>query len=699
MGFLAPWFLAGIAAVGLPVWIHLLKRHRTDPRLFPSLMLFEKREQSSVKHRRLEYLLLFALRALMLILLALLFANPFIKRSASATASKKMTVVAVDRSFSMRAGDHLAQAKAEALDVLSKVKPGEQAQVVALGSGIQTLTQPTTDSAELRAAVNSIEPSDSRASFGELARYARTLSDSVKMPIELHLASDLQKSAMPPGFTDLRLEPGTTLVLHQIGQPAANWAVENVNAPRRVYDVKKVRIQATIASYGVSETGPAHSRNLIGVAFAAEPARAVTRKTVTLMLNGKALDSKTVDVPNNGRAQVEFIGLDAPYGFSKGEIRIDSGDALAADDHFPFAVERTDPKKVLFVDDGRGQGSLFYRAALEAAPDAAFQVETMRAEQAANADLSHFSMVVLSDLGALPGGFEQSLQKYVTAGGSMLIALGPASAASPKVPVIDEPLDGSAYAGREGERFLAVTDIDAGHPALKNVERFDGVKFYQAMRVKPTKSTVLARLNDGTPVVLERQVGEGKVLVFASTFDKVANDLPLHAAWVPFVQQSATYLSGGGSEQPVNVPVDSYVELRAADGKGSAAEVLGPDGKPLLTLTEAQSAKNFAVRNEGFFELKAASGRRSLIAAHADRRESDLNVIPKETLDLWRATGQSDQTPQGGPTAAGMEDDKKPWGLWPILLLILLGVAIAESIVADRYLRPPADEGARKEAA
>src|ERR1700691_4347152 len=74
MGFLAPWFLAGAVAVGLPLWIHLLKRHRTDPRLFPSLMLFEKREQSSIKHRRLEHLLLFALRVAMLLLLALLFA-------------------------------------------------------------------------------------------------------------------------------------------------------------------------------------------------------------------------------------------------------------------------------------------------------------------------------------------------------------------------------------------------------------------------------------------------------------------------------------------------------------------------------------------------------------------------------------------------------------------------------------------------
>ena len=117
MGFFAPWFLAGLAAVGIPLWVHLLKRHKTDPKLFPSLMFFEQREQSSVKHRKLDYLLLFALRAAMIILLALLFANPFIRRSAAALNGKKITVVAVDRSFSMRAGNRLAQAKDEAMKV------------------------------------------------------------------------------------------------------------------------------------------------------------------------------------------------------------------------------------------------------------------------------------------------------------------------------------------------------------------------------------------------------------------------------------------------------------------------------------------------------------------------------------------------------------------------------------------------------
>jgi hypothetical protein len=683
MGFLAPWFLAGVAAVGLPIWIHLLKRHKTDPRLFPSLMFFEKREMSSVKHRRLEHILLFALRALMLILLALLFANPFINRDPAASGGKKILVIAVDHSFSMRAADHLAKAKEEALSLIGGLKPGDQAQVVALGGQVQALTQIVSDQGELRVAVQSIQPADSRASFGELARYVRTLSESTHLPLEVHLASDLQKTSLPPGFADLRLNPSTTLVFHQIGKPASNVYVENVVAPARIFDPKKVRIQATITSSAAPDERTEKST-----------------KNVSLVLNNKVLQTKTVDLPTGGRAQVEFLSLEAPYGFSRGEVRVDGGDSLQADDRFYFAVERTDPRKVLFVDAGHyPNAQLYYRAALDSSGDSAFKMEVVRPDVAGNQQLSSYAFVVLDDIGTVAPAFEDSLKKYVNAGGSVLIALGPASAAQPKVPIVDETIEAASYAGREGERFFNVTEIDAGHPALRSVERFAGVKFYQAIHVTPAKSRVLARLNDQTPLVLERQMGEGKVLVFTSTFNNLTNDLPLHASWVPFVERSALYLAGSGAEQPVNLVVDSYVELRATDSKSAAAEVLDPDGKRLLSLEEATTAKNFAVNKEGFFELKTASGRHTLLAVHADRRESDLSVIPEETLALWRATG-SDQT-AAGASGPGNERDKKPWPLWPWLLLLLLVVAMAESLVADRHLRPAADhpETVRKEAA
>jgi hypothetical protein len=582
----------------------------------------------------------------------------------------------------MRAGDHLSKAKDEAMSLIAGLKPGDTAQVIALSGTVQALTQLVSDPAELRIAVQSIQPGDSRASFGELARYIRTLSESTHSSLEVDLISDLQKTAMPPGFADLRLNPSTTLVFHQMGQMATNMTVENVVAPQRIFDPKKVRIQATIASFGMTEDKPV-----------------TMKKTVSLVLNNKVQQTKTVDITTGGRAQVEFLALDAPYGFSKGEVRVDGGDILPQDDRYYFAVERTDPGKVLFIDDGRHpRAQLYYRAALESSGDSAFQIEVVRPEVAANQQLSRYSFVVLDDIGTVSSTLEDALKKYVEAGGSVLIALGPASVAQPKVPLTNETIESASYAGREAERFLNVSEIDAGHPALRSVERFAGVKFYQAVHVTPSKSRVLARLNDQTPLVLEQQIGEGKVLVFTSTFDNVSNDLPLHASWVPFVERSAAYMAGSGAEQPVNLTVDSYVELRTSNNQSAAAEVLDPDGKRLLSLEEATTAKNFEVGKEGFFELKTASGRHTLLAAHADRRESNLEVIPQETLDLWRATGGE---PAPGAPGAESERDKKQWPLWPWLLLLLLLVAIAESLVADRYLRPAADnpETVRKEAA
>src|ERR1700710_499862 len=102
MGFLSPLFLAGLVALGLPLWLHLLRQFRRTPQPFSSLMFFERRIQSSSKHRRLRYLRLLALRLVLLVFLALLFANPFINRASTAVRSRTLTVIVVDRSFSMR---------------------------------------------------------------------------------------------------------------------------------------------------------------------------------------------------------------------------------------------------------------------------------------------------------------------------------------------------------------------------------------------------------------------------------------------------------------------------------------------------------------------------------------------------------------------------------------------------------------------
>ena len=630
-------------------------------------MFFERRTQSSVKHRRLRYLLLFALRLALLLLLVLAFANPFVMRAVPpGSTGQRIQVLAIDHSFSMRANaggsSRLEQAKQQALRVLGSLG-SDRAEVLELDHQVHVLTQAIQEQTELRAAVQSIQPGDARSSYAELARAVRSIAESSRAPLVVHLFSDMQKSSMPPAFADLRLAPGIELVLHSVAAgPTPNFVVEQVSAPRRVSDASKARVQATVAGFGT-------------------PA---ARRTVSLVLNGKVASSKTVDVPENGRASVEFIGLDAAYGLNRGEVRIDSADPLAEDDHFFFGVERSDPKKVLFVHEARQDRAVLYvRNAMEASPDAAFNLEPVTTEQMGNVDPSRYAAVVVSDVSSLPQAFLKALDGYVNQGGAVLFALGPVAGTRTRIPLFDERILQSEYMSRAGERFQMATETDPSHPAIGRANRWEGVKFYQVVRVEPGSSTVSARLADGTPLLLEKKLGEGRVMVFASTLDNISNDFPLHPSFVPFIEQMAYYLSGE-EDRRSTVPVDSHVDLRNGKDLKTAVEVLGPDGKRALSLQEAASSQSVMVSRAGFYELRRANSRHELVAVNPDRLESNLEMIPKETLDLWQRTGQAGEVQGGAPG----QEQQKPWPLWWYVLLGVVVLGIAESFVASRHVGP-----------
>ena len=97
-------------------------------------MFFERRIQSSVKHRRLRYLVLMSLRMALLALLALAFAKPFLARHGATARVNRLAVIALDRSFSMRYGDHFAEAKRRALAAVDRLAPDRRAQALAVNS-------------------------------------------------------------------------------------------------------------------------------------------------------------------------------------------------------------------------------------------------------------------------------------------------------------------------------------------------------------------------------------------------------------------------------------------------------------------------------------------------------------------------------------------------------------------------------------
>jgi hypothetical protein len=273
----------------------------------------------------------------------------------------------------------------------------------------------------------------------------------------------------------------------------------------------------------------------------------------------------------------------------------------------------------------------------------------------------------------------------VKAGGAVLAALGPGAASTGRVPLLGDPILESRYASREGERFHQAGSVDESHPAVARAGKFENVKFYQVVRVKPAQARVLAKLTDETPLVFEKKLGEGRAIVFASTLDNIANDLPLHASFIPFVEQSAQYLSGVDPASPHYV-VGSFIELRSSRDSGSRVEVIGPDGGRALSLSDTATANAFELEREGFYEVRRANGRHQLVAVHADRRESDLDLIPAETLALW---GRQADLPQNPGVVSELSE--KPQSFWWYLALALLAAAAVESIFSSRYLQAQAE--------
>jgi hypothetical protein len=261
----------------------------------------------------------------------------------------------------------------------------------------------------------------------------------------------------------------------------------------------------------------------------------------------------------------------------------------------------------------------------------------------------------------------------------VLIALGRNSAAITHVPVSDVRFEETRYAGREGDRFQTAAWLDSSHPAILTDNRWEGVKFYQAIRVAPGDARVVARLSDQTPLLLDQQVGQGRILIFTSTFDNIANDFPLHASFVPFVEQTARYL-GRLDAGPAGVTVGSFAELRDTKAKGAAVDVIDPHGVSALSLAEGASAENIQFTESGFYEIHRPTGPET-VAVNADRHESDLAPAPQETLTLWENTAQG-ASGAGGTSESGQRD----LSLWWYVMIAVLALAIAESLLGNKHL-------------
>ncbi len=126
LGLLFPAFLAGLAAIAVPVYLHLRHSEKTKPFRFPSLMFLERLPIRTASRRRIVDLPLLLLRAAALTLLVFAFGRPFFTRDVAAQMARRprAVVLLLDRSASMSHRDVWPAARDSAQAIVKGDRPG-----------------------------------------------------------------------------------------------------------------------------------------------------------------------------------------------------------------------------------------------------------------------------------------------------------------------------------------------------------------------------------------------------------------------------------------------------------------------------------------------------------------------------------------------------------------------------------------------
>jgi len=656
MSLLAPAFLLGLLAVGLPWWLHRLSSDNPNKQKFSSLMFLEPGEPRRVLAKKVQYLLLLALRIGVLVLLALAFTEPAIWRTpdpAGDSDGARLHLIVLDGSASMSYGDRWDRARAAANDVLDDLGADDRAQVVLAGRLFEVLGPATADIAAVRQTLNTAEPGVFRLEYGQLMRSIDGLIRTAELPVVLDLVTDVQATGLPTRFGELAPRRPAEIVIHDVTDGAAeNWTVDSFGA-----SAVSGELTASVRSYAPDS---------------------VTR-TVTLTQNGRTVGEETVEVAARGRADVTFPALELASGSNRVEVALSPGDDLARDDRRYLAIKRPEPRKVLIVSpDAEGRAPLYVSAALETLTTLALTAD-VRTTPLGDPPLLDYSFVVVTDVGLLDAAQATAVQDYVQNGGRALLATGPRSSSLTALPVTGQALRTNPQMGAQGN--VAIGEVDTTHPALRGVEELRAANFYRSVNVEPSEADrVLMRLADGTPLLLERALGSGRVLLFTSSLDKEWNDLPLQPAFVPLMAGIANELLGGAGFTS-EADLGTTLAVRALGFAGG--QIFDPSGDKALGL--GAGSDDVLLDQVGFYEV-VGGGTSELVAVNFDARESDLAPVDATTLERWKGLGV-----RPGETAAPVpvttSADRVPSSLGPLLVMLLLMLVVMESLVGNWHLR------------
>jgi hypothetical protein len=722
MSFLAPWILYGLGAISLPILIHLWQRRRVVEVPISTLRFLKAIAARTSRSSKLENLLLLLLRCLLFALVILAAARPvMLAKTAKFMGGDipRTLVLVIDNSASMGYGSsgqtRLEAAKSCALALLEDLKQGDKVAVIAAASDARMLVaEPTIDRAVAQKVIAGIQLTQDRSDFAiSLHEAGKILAKTERGIRQIFFFTDSQET----GWRSTLANPGAVFdtTWQQTGPQLVVVRPDDVQANNAC--IKQLRINTPLLTPGSTVRGVATLEN-----FSAAP----LRDLLSVFVGSERVAQKPAEVSPNGSIEVpfEFVAPQSMEGSSTSRRWVKAkasvfGDNLPGDDSFFFTMPVYLSPRVLLVE-GIGTGperlrpGFFLRKALSVGTENPIELRTISASQLEETPIENQSAVFLADPGRLGDRSVVRLERFLQAGGTIVLFPG----------------DQSRLADFDNLEFLpgkptAMRNLAAGRQPVKIAnpnhplfsDSWDSGLPFPALpqqrllewKVKPNAQVMLGIGSAGnafsTPFLIYQNVSgggaasqrlgsdgaspsqnayssSGHCLVVNASADRSWGDFPLSPAFVPLVQQIARFsASQWGHSQPLTVgdpiplppslPRDKTISLTFPDGRKQPVSPR-PSQYPLVERAELP----------GFYE-PAVGDQKTVVPVNIDRQESNLSPVGPGALEKCLPHSELVNLVGVAALRQWLSQSKGMAPVWPLLLLAALALFLLEGVLSN----------------
>ncbi len=698
--------VAGVAAVAIPIIIHLLFRQRRRPIEWGAMRFLLEAYRRSRHRMRLEQWLLLAVRCLILALLGLALARPLVSDSALPIGpGSRVVYLVIDNGLASTVTDAsgttaLERHRQRATALINALTASDRVALVSAARPIEALVDPpAVDHAAVLARLSELKavhaPTDLEAALNRV-RESLVLREDDPSPAFVYLLSDFLS-----GSADLTRPLSARLAVE--GRPITLLASAPAAEGVRNVQVTSIESMRRIALAGATDLSGQFTVRLRRVGELSEEAVSIVR------LSAEPLAAPPPATVRWSRGQSEAmvdLRLDL-RGVETGEVVVTASidrDALAADNSRFNILEVREALRVAVLDRrefGR-PGDLasypsgsWFRRALDPGTGSSISVTDIDPASLDRAAMRRLQAAILTRPDLVTDEGWGALREFVDAGG--LLWITPAERdqvatwtdqASMRLG-LDWRWSRETVAAEEGESGLTLADQQPTSEllALLGSELDELVKPVRVQRTLPVvegvePNQVALRLSDGSPWLIWTSGGgearRGLVVYLSSAVHLDWTSLPAKPFMVALVHEVVRQGIGHAFEQQSLAPGDAL----ATAAPVGAASLRGPGGG-LITILDRDGAARLdrPIAEAGVYEaLDERGALLGRIAVNVEPDAARTESLGAAAVRDWLAISGDWRWLDEGEAALATQSN---WGEISLaLLLAALALALLETLLA-----------------